>query len=133
MIVIFLFSSKTAEQSSEMSGAVTETLFGGDSPFIETLEVAVRKSAHFLIFFAVGFCAANAAMQIIHNKKRVFLISLCFGSFYAATDEIHQYFVPGRSCMWQDWVLDTMGVLAGTGAAFLIVWIINNIREKKKT
>lgn len=35
------------------------------------------------------------------------------GSLYGVSDEIHQYFVPGRSSDWRDWVADTLGVLAG--------------------
>ena len=133
MIAIFLFSSRNADQSGKMSEAVTETLFGNKSPFLETLEVFVRKSAHFLIFTALGFCAANTVKQVVHKKKSIFAISLYIGSVYAATDELHQYFVPGRSCMWQDWLLDTAGVLSGIGAAFFISWAAGRIFGKKKT
>lgn len=37
---------------------------------------------------------------------------------YGATDEIHQYFVPGRSCDIFDWIADTTGTLLG--AAFIL-------------
>ena len=100
--------------------------------FVETLEIIVRKMAHFIIFATLGFCVTNAVRQIIHKKKNIFLISLWIGSLYAATDELHQHFVPGRSCMWQDWALDTAGVLFGIAAAFFMGWVTGKIREKSK-
>jgi VanZ family protein len=47
--------------------------------------------------------------------------SLLSGSFYGITDEIHQYFVPGRSADPWDWLADTVGVILGVAAyhAFL--------------
>ena len=30
-------------------------------------------------------------------------------SLYGASDEWHQYFVPGRSCEFGDWIADTAG------------------------
>jgi VanZ family protein len=50
-------------------------------------------------------------------------VSLLSGSFYGMTDEIHQYFVPGRSADPWDWLADTIGVMLGVMAyhAFLYV------------
>lgn len=35
------------------------------------------------------------------------------GILYGASDELHQWFVPGRSSDWRDWVADSLGVMAG--------------------
>jgi len=133
---IFFFSSKNGEQSAEMSDFATGVLFGGidasvgeTTPFVEDINTFVRKCAHFLVFSMLGFCIANTARQFTGNKKCIFFISSGAGSLYGAIDEWHQYFVPGRSCMWQDWLLDTAGVLFGVGAAFFAVWIIRKIRR----
>ena len=40
-------------------------------------------------------------------------IPWAIGAFYAVTDEIHQYFVPGRSCELRDMLIDACGVAAG--------------------
>ena len=127
MILIFWFSSQTAEESGELSGAVTVGFFSIIQGYLnipdsvmEILEVLVRKTAHLVIFFILGFCAANTVRQVTNNARRVFFISSVWGSAYGAFDELHQYFIPGRACMWQDWLLDTAGVLLGIGAAFLI-------------
>ena len=34
-----------------------------------------------------------------------------FAALYAALDEYHQVFVPGRWASWRDWVADTCGIL----------------------
>ena len=44
---------------------------------------------------------------------------------YAVSDEIHQYFVPGRACMLRDMLLDTCGSLAGIVAALAAVKIFS--------
>ncbi len=37
------------------------------------------------------------------------LAALALASIYGVTDELHQYFVPGRSCDVHDWMADTSG------------------------
>jgi VanZ family protein len=41
------------------------------------------------------------------------LITFIFGSIYGISDELHQYFVPGRSVEFLDWVADTLGSTSG--------------------
>ena len=126
MVVIFFFSSQNAEESSKYSGGLTRGLFqtifrwfnidGTDSLF-EMLELIIRKASHLLIFLTLGVCSSSTIRQVTGDRRKVFWISLCWSSFYAATDEFHQYFVPGRACMWQDWLIDTVGALIGIGVA----------------
>lgn len=47
------------------------------------------------------------------TKKQKILYSLLFGILYASTDELHQYFVPGRSARLFDVGIDTLGVFTG--------------------
>jgi len=130
MVAIFAFSSFPAEQSSGMSNsfidkplALFEKWFGVSISLAtrDFLHRFVRKAAHLTIFLMLGLCAANTVRHVSDRGKRVFLISLCWSSIYAATDEFHQYFVPGRSCMWQDWLLDTVGAMIGIGCVFLFL------------
>ena len=48
------------------------------------------------------------------------VIALVLASFYGATDEFHQLFVPGRSGEVRDWAIDTLGAL--TAAVVLLVY-----------
>ena len=121
MIGIFLFSSQTGEASGNMSRFVTRLFIRFFAPegyvpseaMLDLVQKLVRKGAHFFVFFALAFCIANTIRQLTDSKWRVFWISLSLSSFYAATDELHQYFIPGRVATWQDWVLDTIGALSG--------------------
>ena len=45
--------------------------------------------------------------------KRLCLTAWLIAAAYAVTDEIHQLFVPGRSCEFRDICIDAVGVLAG--------------------
>jgi VanZ family protein len=127
MVAIFWFSSQTAEESGEMSSSLTQRIFsrilqsldfggGGTEVLYEVLEIAVRKAAHIVVYSVLSFCVANVFRQIMKKKGYIFWISLAWCSLYAVTDEIYQYFVPGRASMWQDWALDTIGALRGYDA-----------------
>lgn len=46
----------------------------------------------------------------IKNNKAI-VYGFIITSLYGITDEIHQYFVPGREMHFSDWLLDTIGAL----------------------
>ncbi|MBR4896028.1 MAG: VanZ family protein [Clostridia bacterium] len=131
MAVIFCFSMENADESSSTSGAVIRWLlerfdraFPALSPAeqfaeIEAWSFAVRKLAHFLIFAVLGFLT-TAACSVDLGGKEAFLTALAIGIVYAATDEIHQAFVPGRACQFRDVLIDASGVLLGAGSFTLI-------------
>jgi VanZ family protein len=50
-----------------------------------------------------------------------------FAALYAATDETHQIFVPGRNASVRDVLLDTFG--AGLGLA--VTWCALRVRKPK--
>jgi len=138
MAAIFWFSAQSAEKSGELSGSFTRRifadLFGMDSagPVMNILEVLIRKAAHVWIYAVLSFCTAYSIRQITENKRRIFLISVCWCSLYAVTDELHQHFVPGRAAMWQDWLIDTAGALIGVCMAFFVMWLTKGRKKKFK-
>ena len=44
------------------------------------------------------------------------LVPWAIGTLYAVSDEVHQYFVPGRSCELRDMLIDACGVAVGAAA-----------------
>ena len=42
---------------------------------------------------------------------------------YAASDELHQYFVPDRAALVGDVVIDALGILPGVAGVCLLVWL----------
>ena len=55
----------------------------------------------------------------------VFLLTAALASLYGATDELHQYFVPGRDCNVWDWIADTLGALLGAAAVPLVFRVVH--------
>ena len=72
------------------------------------------KIAHFLAYFCYGLCITAFYSVNFHNwtKNSIILGVIIFGSVFAASDEIHQYFVPGRDCDFFDWLADFCGIVA---------------------
>jgi len=54
------------------------------------------------------------------RSRRAALLAVLVSSLYGASDELHQYFVPGRSCDVFDWLADTSGAVVAVG--LLGVW-----------
>jgi len=58
-------------------------------------------------FFAFFFFALFLLFAFKKNHWLLIIISV----FYAASDEIHQLFVPGRFCSFSDFLIDCAGIL----------------------
>lgn len=130
MAVIFWFSSRTSDESSQQSGIILQWLLNhfGDTVFTDFI---VRKSAHFLEFAGLAFLFNVSLYQTY--KRRMLILSGALASAYAVSDEIHQIFVDGRSCQISDWALDTCGALFGTIAFIVILTVIKALSKKKNT
>jgi len=138
MAFIFDRSSKIASVSSSESDVIVEFIYGSvkdiyesvrgeelmldaeeEFAFTETISFYVRKTAHFTVFALLG---ANAAALLAVMPKSPFsyrqkiAIPIIFGALYAFSDELHQYFVPGRSMELRDMIIDVCGVAAGIAA-----------------
>lgn len=90
-------------------------------PMGVSLPPPLDKVAHASAF---GFLALvlDFTLQGTHPELPLYrrhLLVFVAVSLYGATDEWHQYFVPGRACELGDWVADTLGGALGLGAASL--------------
>lgn len=123
MILIFLFSARPAELSSQDSsrmGHLVGKILVSDyeawpkvqqDRYAEGIDHAVRKTAHFAEYAILGFLLTGAAS--LGNGWKSFLQPGFTGALYAASDEFHQLFVPGRSGQVSDVMLDSAGVCFG--------------------
>lgn len=110
MAVIFAFSTLPGKETA------------GPPPLWYFIE---RKGAH-VVEYAVLTVLAFRFFQLSFYREslgRVLLLSALFALMYGATDELHQYFVPGRGSRFSDVVIDGLGVLL---SAFLIVLFYRN-------
>lgn len=139
MITIFWFSSQVGDDSSATSGNTIRkivTFFYSNITtenlelIVEALQPFVRKLAHFTIYTIGGFLLYNLSNQL--KLKSKFINSLCFGILYAISDEIHQFFVPGRSCRIFDVFVDTCGLITGILIYIVILKIICTVKKKVK-
>lgn len=70
------------------------------------------KVVHILLYAFLGWlCLRALACGSLILFPRVAWLTLMIVSFYGASDEFHQYFVPKRSCDIYDWMADTAGGL----------------------
>ncbi|MCR6098739.1 VanZ family protein [Salipaludibacillus agaradhaerens] len=83
------------------------------------LEFVLRKSAHFTLFALLGFFVFLASIKLNGRYFRSFIIAMSIVIAYAALDEYRQTFIPSRSGMVADVILDAAGGLFGTGMAWL--------------
>lgn len=82
--------------------------------------VDVSPLGHFAEFFLFGGALANALR--FHAPARRAMASACvLASLYGISDEIHQIFVPLRTCDPADWAVDTVAAILGAAALTALV------------
>jgi hypothetical protein len=74
------------------------------------------KWKHFLLFAAFVPLVWRGAVGTMASPRAAALLTVLLVSAYGASDELHQWFVPGRSCDWRDWVADTLAAALVTAA-----------------
>lgn len=139
MIMIFQFSSQNAEASSLESTALTERIVHAinyrlqmnwtpaqQALYVEQGEFYVRKLAHFSEYALLGLCLAIPLYAYRIRKGWLVLTAQAICSAYAALDEFHQCFSPGRSPQVRDVLIDSAGALTG----ILIGWLISHIMAR---
>lgn len=130
--VIFNFSAQDGEKSGSISQKVTEFIVNIVSKiktmdvatklrYIEKLHPIIRKLAHFGVYTVVGFSVMG--FMCTFDMRNIFklLISFFIGVTYAISDEVHQYFIPGRNASIIDVGIDSLGVLIGI---FILITLI---------
>lgn len=125
MIIIFLFSSDNGDESKELSENFLELIIEYLGNIVS--HNVLRKIAHFTEYAALGFCLCGA-IHFTFNKRKIY-IPLIPCILYAASDEIHQYFVPERACRIFDVFVDSCGSLVGILVFTAVIIIIRKIKK----
>ena len=128
MALIFYMSAQPAGISNGMSKGATKVIIQVvDSIYPLDIENStfqdwvnrfnhnVRKLGHITEYLILGLLVTNAFKRCGKNGSRLILYSLLFCVVYAASDELHQYFVPGRGPGLADVLLDSFGATLGIG------------------
>ena len=135
-LTIWIMSLHTADVSTQQSDAIAKPMveqatapgkwLSDVTPpgsWLNVFSILVRKSAHFLEFALLGLLWGG--LSRVKKLRAPWL----YGLAVAITDEVIQYFVPGRAPLISDVALDYAGYLFGF---FLIVGIVALIRRKSK-
>lgn len=126
-VFIFWMSAHTGHDLDHNTGLISQikawlattavALFGH--------EVDVSPVGHFTEFFVFG-CVLLNALRLHFDMGKAAVAAVCIASAYGVTDELHQIFVPTRSCDPMDWLVDTVAALLG---ALLVRALINRLRK----
>lgn len=108
-----------------MSQVVTQILnhlistISGSHAFVIP-EIVVRKLAHLTEYFLLGILLCSGFFSPLYPRRSL-AIAFITGSLYAASDEFHQVFIPGRTAELHDIGIDSFGVLCGT---IVMLWVL---------
>lgn len=85
------------------------------------------KTAHFLAYGGLGALALRATSGArwsgVTTSSALVAWAICI--VYAASDEMHQWFVPGRTAAVDDWIAD----VAGSGLMIALLAIVARRRR----
>jgi VanZ family protein len=100
---------------------------------VDVIVTIARKGAHLTVYAVLAWLFWRAVWKRQRGDRRPwawrqFVLPTLFVALYAATDEIHQHFVPNRYGSPTDVLLDTMGGAMG----MLIVWRLREWRNPRR-
>ncbi len=133
MLIIFGFSAREVTDSIGQSERFTrfickliffryDEMSAGERAFIVTeLDFFIRKLAHFSVYLLLGALSYTSMLLSEIKIPRKWIAALAVCALYACFDEIHQYFIPGRTMRITDVLIDSMGALVGMMAVRVII------------
>lgn len=140
MIIIFCFSAQPARESSEVSGTMAyhivsfaDEMLDRDLTdlqkeiYAEMIHSPLRKAAHMTEYAILALLCLAFFKSLGVIGRRACLFSFGISACYAVSDEIHQFFVAGRSCSFWDVLIDASG--AAASMLLCLLWSIY-IRNK---
>ena len=149
MFLIGSFSAQTGGESGNLSSQVADTLISvrewitgqeyseaEREIWIQQMQFPVRKLAHmseYALLVLLLVLHLGTYTRLTADRKQFYIrLALSFGIavLYAATDEIHQLFVPGRSGQFTDVCFDGAG--AALGVLFCLLCFLIRKRKIKK-
>ena len=124
MLTVFMFSNQNGEKSQGTSRKIStivaqvfthnqEINEDEKEAIVEKVDHVIRKMAHYSIYAIGGILLYNYIRTLNSITKKAILISILVGIIYAITDELHQYFMNGRSAQITDVIIDSLGIFTG--------------------
>lgn len=136
MALIFFLSAQDGQESRQFSDSALQIL---EQNNLESMVLPgtlagyaaanIRKWAHVYLYALLGFFLPQALACWRFSLTANLTLSVAVAFVYSCTDELHQWFVPGRAALWSDLGVDALGYLPAIGISFalLCLW------RKRKT
>ena len=123
MLLIFVLSAQSTEQTNMLSLNVTEKIMSTEAAMdldltdptniIVQQNTFLRKTAHFSLFMVLGVLVSFALKVRGAKGNRAYIFAALTCILYAFSDEMHQTFVPGRHAALLDVLIDAAGAMFG--------------------
>lgn len=142
-VFIFSMSARTRSESSSISSSLLSEILekisseyreaddAGKEVILERYHEFFRKCAHFFEYFVLWILAFLFIDTLFTKKFYSYIMAFLFVVCYSCTDEIHQYFVPGRGCKLFDVFVDSLGAVIAI-LLFLFIVGIRKLRKKSR-
>ncbi|AVK50151.1 teicoplanin resistance protein VanZ [Clostridium sp. MF28] len=111
--------NKDKAVSSSDSSQVNKNSINVKQEEASNLDHIVRKNAHAFMYMVLAILVCGALFSYNKNGKGMIIYILFICLFYAVTDEFHQSFIPGRTSLVSDILVDFMGAMIGLGLFYL--------------
>lgn len=123
--------NKTSNQNSKVPQA-NEKIVTSNQKEENYLDHIIRKNAHGFLYMMLAVIVSSILFNAKKKGKEAVIYILFICLFYAVLDEFHQSFVPGRTSLVSDVLIDFLGSLIGTMFFYLIYYkIYRKIKIKK--
>lgn len=140
-MVIFGFSKQDGEESSGLSYKAADMILtvcdkagivdyndNNRDSMIEAVQFPIRKAAHMTEYAVLSVLVMLALIVDGIKGIRLPVIATIIAVAFAATDELHQRYVPGRYGCVRDVLIDAAGSIIGLAIAYVLY---KNIHKNK--
>jgi VanZ family protein len=134
MAMLFGFSSdsQSFHHSSRILEPLLRLLLPNLSPEMrDAIVFTARKVVHLSVYAMLALLVWRAWRKPVRRDPRPWSwrdagVALLVAALYAASDEFHQTFVPGRDGCVRDVLIDTCGAAAG----LFLLWLLDRWRRR---
>ena len=135
--LIWRFSAQTAVVSGQLSDRLLRRLLSavsgvfrlqtvkGQTVIVEFLSFYERKTAHMFLYFVLAGLLVFALKPLMKRAEQVNWAALTGSGLWAAIDELHQTYIPGRRGQVSDVLVDLTGAALFLGLA----WVVHRVRR----
>ena len=133
IIVMISFSSRPAIVSAQDSRTFEESFMALRNELREndslishfklinmSPKFVVRKAAHIVLYTGLSILTV-AGWVFIEKRYRTYILTIVLCTLYACMDEFYQTFIPGRTGLVSDVLIDSIGIWLGVSLIVLYV------------